>query len=241
MTLSEKIKLLRTNNEMTQPELADKAGIEQSYLSKLENDKCSPSFNIINKVAGVFDMSGMELINTLSQTYVEKNLSHIPEVTAEFASIKSQQIKKFKRGYVLATLLVALGGGLFFYGVRSAWIFSYDFLYQSEGIFKSGETHYQFSKNQIKEIGESEQEYLARIKANRSRLDMKQMITDGDRGEMFVVEVEGGHRLFMKQDSLLVEKTRFFIISALGVMLMVMGVFAFLFNSKFKFTSIDQR
>ena len=30
MKLSEKIKLLRTNNEMTQQELASKAGVEQS-------------------------------------------------------------------------------------------------------------------------------------------------------------------------------------------------------------------
>ena len=39
MKLGEKIKKLRNDAELTQPELADKAQIEQSYLSKLENEK----------------------------------------------------------------------------------------------------------------------------------------------------------------------------------------------------------
>jgi transcriptional regulator with XRE-family HTH domain len=38
MTLGETIKLLRTEQGLTQPELAEKARIEQSYLSKLENE-----------------------------------------------------------------------------------------------------------------------------------------------------------------------------------------------------------
>jgi hypothetical protein len=137
-------------------------------------------------------------------------------------------------------MLVAFGVGLFFFGVKSAWLYTYDYLYQSEGVFKPGETPYQFSKIQIKEIGESEKEFNSRIKANRNRIEIKQMVFDEEKGEMFIVEVEGGHRMYAVKDTIVVEKTRFNLISALGVILMVVGLFAFLFNSKFKFTSIKQ-
>jgi len=43
MNFGERIKQLRTARNMTQPQLAEAIGIEQSYLSKLENDKSVPS------------------------------------------------------------------------------------------------------------------------------------------------------------------------------------------------------
>jgi transcriptional regulator with XRE-family HTH domain len=38
MTLGEQLKKLRNEKALSQPDLADLTGIEQSYLSKLEND-----------------------------------------------------------------------------------------------------------------------------------------------------------------------------------------------------------
>lgn len=238
MKLSEKIKLLRTSNEMTQPELSAKTGIEQSYLSKLENDKGSPSFDIINKIAHAFDMTGMELINSLGHSYIEKNLTHIPEVSAEFMLIKKQKVKKIKRGYILASLLVALGSGLLFYGIKSAWVNVFVFPYQSDGVYKSGETPYQFNNYPIKEIGESAEESLVRRKANHNRIDIKREIFTEEKGEMFIVEVDGGHRMYKAQDALLVQKNKFNLIAAAGVMLLVLGCLVYLFNSKLK--SLEQ-
>ncbi|WP_229381076.1 helix-turn-helix domain-containing protein [Shewanella psychropiezotolerans] len=39
MTLGQQLKQFRIDRGFSQPELAELAGIEQSYLSKLENDK----------------------------------------------------------------------------------------------------------------------------------------------------------------------------------------------------------
>ena len=142
--------------------------------------------------------------------------------------------------YILATLLFSIGAGLLFYGIKSAWVNTFVFPYQSEGIFKPGETPYQFSNNLIKEIGESTEESFARRKANRGRIEIKQMTFDEQKGEMFIVEDEGGHRMYKAQDAVLVQKTKINTISALGMMLMVAGIFTFLFNSKFKFTSLEQ-
>ena len=45
-TLGIRFKSLRSNKGLSQPELAEAVGIEQSYLSKLENDKSFPSDEI---------------------------------------------------------------------------------------------------------------------------------------------------------------------------------------------------
>ncbi len=240
MKLSEKIKLLRTSHDMTQPDLASKAAVEQSYLSKLENDKGSPSFHVINKIAQAFGMTGMELINSLSQSYIEKNLSHLPEVAAEYASIRKQQLKKFKRGHILASLFVALGAGLFFYGVKSTWKTHSDSLYQSQGVIKSGETPYQFQKYPIKEIAETTEEHKIRLKNNRNRISIKQITLERYKGDFFITQVEGGRRMYTFEDFTGINKTKYNLISALGVMLMVAGLCAFLFNSKFKISSNEK-
>jgi len=51
MNIGEKIKQLRTEKNLTQPQLAEAIGIEQSYLSKLENDKSTPSADIFQATA----------------------------------------------------------------------------------------------------------------------------------------------------------------------------------------------
>lgn len=44
--ISQKIKSIRTQKNMTQKELADKVGISLSYLSKIEAENCSKSFSL---------------------------------------------------------------------------------------------------------------------------------------------------------------------------------------------------
>lgn len=119
MTLGELIKLNRKQKNMTQPELAEMALIEQSYLSKLENDKCSPSFEVIQKVSAALNQDAMSLINKLSPSYISNYLAHLPEVAAEFSAIKKQQMKRLKRRFILAAMVVISGLGLFMIGQLS--------------------------------------------------------------------------------------------------------------------------
>ena len=70
MKFSEKIKQLRNKAGLTQPELAKRSDIEQSYLSKLENDKGSPSFDVISKIAVALNTDAMTLIESLDFQYI---------------------------------------------------------------------------------------------------------------------------------------------------------------------------
>ena len=67
MDFGEKIRQLRNNKDLTQPEAAEAMGIEQSYLSKLENDKSLPSNDVLNRILDVFGLEIGDLVSDLSQ------------------------------------------------------------------------------------------------------------------------------------------------------------------------------
>ncbi|MCF6263879.1 MAG: helix-turn-helix domain-containing protein [Xanthomonadales bacterium] len=245
MKLGEKIKLLRTEKSLTQPELADKAGIEQSYLSKLENDKAVPSFDIINRISMALGLSGMGLIDSLSQSYVEDHLAHIPEVAAEYALIKQKRETTMKKRFIAASMAVVIGIGVFLVGFEDLLFPETGFYYDSYGVVKAGEPIDQFSDNYIIRIGERGDDARDRMSANKARYDRDEVIRF-DRLDRFVVDVEGGRRLYeirrkefynkgeSNDEPAVFNKIENNIISILGLMLISAGLFAFLFNIRFK-------
>jgi transcriptional regulator with XRE-family HTH domain len=56
MHLGSAIKFCRNQRGLTQPELAERAGVSASYLSILERGKRDPSFSIIEKIARALDL-----------------------------------------------------------------------------------------------------------------------------------------------------------------------------------------
>lgn len=81
----ERIKELRKNNQVTQRDLAQKIGMNFSYISKIENDALGdnmPSEATINKIAGALDANPEELIllakkvpKTMRETIVDDDLA----------------------------------------------------------------------------------------------------------------------------------------------------------------------
>ena len=62
MEISEKIKLLRKKKGISQQELAELAGINMSYVSRLENGHHEPSIEVIKSLMKVFGVSSDYLI-----------------------------------------------------------------------------------------------------------------------------------------------------------------------------------
>lgn len=234
MKLGEKIKLLRTEKELTQPELARKAGIEQSYLSKLENDKAVPSFDIINRISMALETTGMDLIDTLSHSYVEENLSHIPEVAAEYASIKYKREASMKKRFIAAAFTIVLGIGIYYIGYKNLIFIESAYKYQSNGVVKEGENILQFQKRQISEINESLEEKKQRLIENRGRFDKEYYISNDFLGNDIIKNVEGGRRHYKYAGHNTYKMISNDFISIFGIMLMASGLFAFLFNIRFK-------
>lgn len=240
MKLGEKIKLLRTEQEMTQPALAEKAGIEQSYLSKLENDKGSPSFDIINRIAMALGTSGMDLINSLSQSYIEGHLAHIPEVAAEYESIRLRREMSQKKRFLVASVLIVGGMFLFLAGVTNVFFSEGGaYFYLSEGVIRDSEPDYLFDTSDwrsdaVKAI-ESGEDYDARMALIKNRIQQDMFVTYEYLGDFIIRDVEGGRRKYIGtggiQDFTRSENDA---VLSLGLALVVAGLLGLVYSLRFK-------
>jgi transcriptional regulator with XRE-family HTH domain len=97
MTLGKKIRTLRAEHNLSQPELAEKIGIEQSYLSKLENAKSIPSNDIFNNMLLAFSLSLEQFVSGFSQGTELERLRQIPDVDHYFSSQKSHNQNNKRR------------------------------------------------------------------------------------------------------------------------------------------------
>jgi transcriptional regulator with XRE-family HTH domain len=57
MALGEKIKRLRKERRWLQGDLAEKVGVHNTHISRLETDRYTPSLELLRKLAEVFDVS----------------------------------------------------------------------------------------------------------------------------------------------------------------------------------------
>ena len=240
MTLGEKIKLLRTELEMTQPELAEKAGIEQSYLSKLENGKGSPSFDIINRIAIALGSSGMDLINSLSQSYIEDHLSHIPEVAAEYESVRLRREMSQKKRFIYSSSFIAAGLFLFVAGFTNVFFpEGAAHYYLSEGIIRAGEPDFlfdtpAFQSEAVSNI-ESGEEYNARMDLIKSRIQQDMFVTYNFLGDAYIREVEGGRRKYNRYNAIQgIKRSENDFVLSVGIALMVAGMLGLAFSVRFK-------
>jgi len=81
MHFGERLKQIRTEKGLTQPQFAQAAGIEQSYLSKLENDKSVPSAEMFSTILAGLEMDAATFLSEVDQDVLATTLRHIPAVT----------------------------------------------------------------------------------------------------------------------------------------------------------------
>jgi len=234
MKLSDKIKQLRNNANLTQPELAQAAGIEQSYLSKLENDKGSPSFEVISKIAAALNTDAMDIITTLDADYVKDNLAHIPEIAAKATEIRIEKLNKEKRSFMFAAALIILGIAFVLLGSAKSLFSESLYEYYSFGVLKKGEPLAQFTQQQLTIIGETMKQREQRLIDNNKRIDEKHLLISDYKGEQFVENTLKGRRIYRLENT--AESTHHYndFIVVLGMMLLVSGGFMMSYIYKYK-------
>lgn len=62
MTMGKQLRQLRESSGLTQPELAEKLGVNQSIVTRFENDTKVPSLPLAIQIADVFDCSLDKLV-----------------------------------------------------------------------------------------------------------------------------------------------------------------------------------
>lgn len=234
MKLGEKIKKLRNDAGYTQPELAEKANIEQSYLSKLENDKGSPSFDVISKIANAFEMDVMNLVDSLDINYLHENLAHLPEIAMKLEQKKLTLKAKFKRGYAFAASLIVLGIALVILGNSNTIFPQTIYQYKSMGLIKKGELNNHFTIGSIHEINESREERAKRIASNVSRIDEMLVLTSSYQGEGYVDSYNEKRRFFKLIGERHIESPWRDICLMIGYVFIISGVFGMVYIFKFR-------
>jgi transcriptional regulator with XRE-family HTH domain len=211
----------------TQPDAANKAGIEQSYLSKLETGKSYPSEDVYARLVAAYEIDADELVRQVGSAEVAK-LREIGEVRAAVLDAQNGR-KTFERGWMVAGLfcLTASGAclGLFLLAkdtVRTEWD------YVSLGVLSEGEPLEAFDIA-LAELDQSDPNYDAKMKQRNAmipRLDQKKLTSRGNFGFNFIEKVDKGLRYYRLQTSRKVEEPsplHWFLVPALALFAAAVG------------------
>lgn len=106
--VGEKLEELRNDKELTQPEMAEAIGIEQSYLSKPDNDKSLPSNDVFVRILEVFGLDIADVMDDLDQSS-RKQLRALPDVADHYHRQKQLIIGNRQRWLLGSATMLALG------------------------------------------------------------------------------------------------------------------------------------
>lgn len=203
MNFGDKLKQVRTQKNLTQPQMAEAIGIEQSYLSKLENDKSVPSADMFQTIVRSLDMEPKEFLKDIDKSILQTSLKQIPEVVAYLSAeigVRAHNAKKWLFGSALScfigfALLLAANEGVLYPNNL--------YKYESKGVFLKNEPEdifEQFEKIVNLKLSaqiitrEAAAGQLADFTENRKR--PMSIEKNRDHGTVFYENVEGGRRKF---------------------------------------------
>ena len=196
MTLGQYIKQLRTDMELSQPQFAERMQVEQSYLSKLENDKSTPSNEVFRQLLSALSMDVDAFMSGLKDKGNMASLRHIPDLDGWYASQQVTSERKQRTLLYSAMLLIAFGVASFYVGFQKILLPERLYEYRSEGVVLAGEPEDIFSVwHQFTDTPEQRE-----IKAReiRQRESIKIILTYTYQGVLFTTS-EGENRRLYRQ------------------------------------------
>jgi len=203
MNFGERLKQLRTDKGLTQPQFAQMAGIEQSYLSKLENDKSVPSAEMFSTILAGIGMDEKTFLADVDREVLETTLRHIPAVSQFTTQVAVAQINHGKRWLFGSAACWVLGFAMMLAANDGIFFSNKLYQYQSPGIVRDGEGDNIFDIFRetiaLRHAGKSSTEgaashEVAEFMDKRSRpLSVE---WPHSRGTVYVEPAEGGHRRF---------------------------------------------
>ncbi|MBB3062484.1 helix-turn-helix domain-containing protein [Microbulbifer rhizosphaerae] len=219
MNFGEKLKQLRQDQNLTQPQLAEAVGIEQSYLSKLENEKCLPSSDVFSRILEVFQLGVGDFFEDLNHRS-RLQLRQIPEVAHHFDQQKQLIIGNRRRWLLGSALLLAIGAALIYSGATKLFVPAIVYQYMSHGIVAEGEPKELFSILELSCTGSA----CERRASLEERIDEDFLTTRRFRGDVFNIPVEGGSRTYYRKTSRSTDPWQNKAVAAFGVLLTFLGL-----------------
>ena len=230
MNFGERLKQLRTEKGLTQPQFAQAAGVEQSYLSKLENDKSVPSAEMFSTILAALEMDAASFLHEVDKGVLDTTLRHIPAVTQFTAGEVAAQVHHTKRwlfgsaaAWILGfAMMLAANDGIFFSNKL--------YIYTSPGVIRAGEAENIFTTWRpilaqqlvakaitVEDMGKQSAEFLAKRERPLT------VEWPDSRGTVYVEAVESGRRRFELTDTRHIEAPGNRILQYLGAIVLFSG------------------
>ncbi|MAK62679.1 MAG: hypothetical protein CMK09_17045 [Ponticaulis sp.] len=197
MKLGDYLRRKREALGWTQPEAAAKAGIEQSYLSKIESGRSVPSPDVFQKLVQALGIETEVLVAELDPLEIER-LQDLKPI-AQSDQLSKRQIFRARRRWLVATLLFFGLSGTSFGLFRLAETEIYrSFQYVSLGVLKEDEPIRAFEI--VNSNYEPQDSRYTRQQEMTRRLDPLRRTISEERGDWFIEPVDNGRRLFELRD-----------------------------------------
>ncbi|PWF42037.1 helix-turn-helix domain-containing protein [Massilia glaciei] len=235
MNFGEKLKHIRTEKNLTQPQFAEVIGIEQSYLSKLENDKSQPSSDMFSAIVKALEIDPEVFLGDIDKNVLQTSLRHIPEVRQFLSGAVERRVHHAKKWLFGAACACAVGFALMLAANDGIFSPNDQYKYTSKGVILRSESDNVFE--QFKEIQnlklaantirpDEHARLLAEFEAARVR--MITVESWGDRGSVFFEDAGNGRRKFELVDVRYVHSATNKVLQYLGALFAFCGVLAFL-------------
>jgi transcriptional regulator with XRE-family HTH domain len=235
MTLGEHIRTLRNAQGLSQPELASLANIEQSYLSKLENDKSLPSNDIFRQLLSALALSLNDFLADLDNHYLNNNLKHIPDIEHWLLKNEQKNANHQRRYLYTASFFIVMAVTSFYAGFSQALFTGLKYQYKSSGVVLPGEPKNVFS-NWNRLLDRTQSDYDSVVANKRleiaKRKDEKVYLSNDHLGEYFIQQVEGGRRFYRFDKEKVIPQQVNAWLQIIGVFLFSGGVMGFVLERK---------
>lgn len=175
MNFGEKLKKLRQQRELSQPDLAEAAQIEQSYLSKLENGRSLPSPDVLNRLMIALQVTIESLLDGIDDEEARLKLSSIPQVGSHMQMTASTQLQQQRTWLFTSLMLIGIGSAVLFAGAAAL-------------IFPDTNLKYEYVSSDLVPLGDNGQRYDSVEDFVRYRVGER--LEDGDPSEnRFLMQV----------------------------------------------------
>ncbi|TKB43992.1 helix-turn-helix domain-containing protein [Thalassotalea mangrovi] len=236
MTLGTLIKQTRQEKQLSQPQLSEMAGIEQSYLSKLENDKSLPSDEILTSILNALDLTLTQLLDSISSPAELRRLQQVPLISQRLVVNQRQSIKSRRIYLTLCALLCAFAVAMFYAGYNGNIFTETRYQYMSHGILQDGENPDVFTKSAHQLVNRNDPEFESKVENLRVSIEQRRfrdyLYLDEFVGDLLIRNSEDGRRAYHYREPVQQERTINGWLQAVGVFLLVLSLLGFLLERR---------
>lgn len=237
MTLGTVIKQTRQDKQLSQPQLSEMVGIEQSYLSKLENDKSLPSDEILTSILAALDLTMNHLLEFIESPSERRRIQQIPVVAQHLAMYQKKSLHQHRLYLSVCAIVCALAVAMFYAGYNASIFSETRYQYLSHGPLLEGETPDVYTKSPVRMVKMSDPDYDNKVEELRTSIENRRFRTylylDEFIGDLFVRDADDGKRAYHYRDKVVQERAINGWLQAIGVFLFVLSVIGLILKHSF--------